>query len=70
MWKDQPFVLFWDARVINTFAVHILSFVAQLEGPLAWVLQGIEIALRKIAKEFGDWAVDSLLGVMVLFMCL
>ena len=56
MWKDQPLGLFWDARIFNTFAILILSFVAQLEDPPTWVLQEIEIALRKVAKGPGKWA--------------
>jgi len=56
MWKDQPLGLFWDARVFNTFAIPILSFVAQLEDPPEWVMQGIETSLRKVAKGPGGWA--------------
>ena len=48
MWKDQPLGLFWGARVFNTFVVRILSFVAPLEDPPEWVLQGIENVFRKV----------------------
>ena len=46
MWKDQPLGLFWDARISNTFAIPVLSFVAQLEDPPTW-------SYKKLKSLFG-----------------
>ena len=40
----------------NTFAIFILSFVAQLEDHPTRVLQEVEITLRRVAKGPGKWA--------------
>ena len=57
MWKDQPLGLFWDARIFNTFALPILTYVAQLEAPPPWVLQEVSNAFSKVAKGPNDWAI-------------
>ena len=56
MWKDQPLGLFWDARVYNTFVLPILTYVAQLETPPEWVLEGVISSFSKAAKGPGKWA--------------
>ncbi len=45
-WKDQPLGLFWGARVYNTFALPDLGYVAQLESPPRWVLEGIDESFK------------------------
>ena len=56
MWKDQPLGLFWDARVYNTFALPTLTYVAQLETPPSWVLDGVIQSLESAAKGPQVWA--------------
>ena len=56
MWKDQPLGLFWDARVYNTFALPTLTYVAQLETPPSWVLDGVIQSLESAAKGPRVWA--------------
>ena len=56
MWQDQPLVLYWDARIYNIFAMSVLLYVAQLEVPPRWVLDGVEKPLSKVAKGPGGIA--------------
>ena len=42
--------------VYNTFSAPMLGYISQLEDPPAWVLEGAEQALFRVAKGPGNWA--------------
>ena len=54
-WADLPLGLYWDIRTFNTFAITVLGYVASLEEPPAWVLQGIKDTVKKVAKGPNRW---------------
>ena len=59
LWGSQPVGLFYSATAYNTFAISVLSYVAQLENPPEQVLELEEKALRKVAPGPGKWTIPS-----------
>ena len=55
-WKDMPLGLFWDAKIHNSFLLPTLGYIAQLETPPDWVIQGTTHALKHAAKGPKSWA--------------
>ena len=56
--------LYWDARIYNTFAVPVLGYVGQLETVPAWVMEGVERSLQKVAKGPRSWATPNDLWIL------
>ena len=55
VWGKQPLGLQLDALVYNTFAISVLSFVAQLEIPPngCWIRNGRLYARQRVVQEIG-----------------
>jgi hypothetical protein len=56
LWGKMPLGLNWDARIYNMFLIPTLGYIAQLESPPAWVVQGIRDRLHLSAKGPAGWA--------------
>ncbi len=56
LWGMQRLGLQYAARTYNTFAMSVMTYVAQLEKPSAAALDAEVRALRRAAKGPGNWA--------------
>ena len=56
LWSSMPLGLNWDAKIYNMFLIPTLGYVAQIESPPEWVLQGIKDLLPLAAKGPHEWA--------------
>ena len=53
LWGSQPVGLYYSATAYNTFAMSVLSYVAQLENPPEQITELEEKALRRVAPGPG-----------------
>ena len=56
MWKSESLGWQYSAAAYNTYAVTVLSYLAQLEDPPAETYSLEAIALRRAAVGPGNWA--------------